>query len=320
MLNVGRSDSIFVEVLDYDRTELIVLDNGFEHNYDYWKNYFEKNIITQLSEDYRITLIITHPHNDHIGASFRFLTDYGSRVKECYFNNLSQYFSTDEMNVIYEYQAVENYSQIKIDKLIESIDNSKRIADELRIKCIPTYPIFSDSEFNKSTNFRVLSPSFGFFTSLINQIKSKLRDKTYTEIVPSKPIHDINPCVIIDQVRESNIVNMTSTIISFTDSNNYQYIFTSDASTHTLEDAIENGHSFDNCKIFQLPHHGSRRNINSNLLKFINPSEIWVSTDGKKRQTWIDSAACIKKIWPDIDLKITCHEGDLLFDTSIIKI
>lgn len=44
--------------------------------------------------------------------------------------------------------------------------------------------------------------------------------------------------------------------------------------------AEENGFDLNNYKICQLPHHGSRRSINSTWIAKFNPDQFWVSADG----------------------------------------
>lgn len=317
MLNVGRADAIIIEVLDDLSDKVIFLDTGFEHNYDHVKNYFELHIRPNLVDEFKITLIVTHPHKDHIGGVFNLIRDYSDYIEVCYFNNFYSFFSATDIEAIYDYTPHDDFGVIKISKLIESIEYSKNLVEILGKHKILLEPLLSDYIPISGQSFKVLSPSSTYYLSLIEKIKRQIADDSYAIERPAKPDHDDDPCNMIDQVIETNLVNMTSSIISFNDLRNNNYFFTSDCSTHSFDDALHNGFTFDNCVLLQLPHHGCRRNISSKLIKLIDPQIIWVSTNGKKLKTWIDTIACIKKSLIDIDLKITCHDEDLSLNTKV---
>ncbi|HAC16026.1 MAG TPA: hypothetical protein DCE78_08805, partial [Bacteroidetes bacterium] len=131
MLDVGRADSIIVEVFDSKNDTVIFIDAGFENDYETINQYFKNEIVPRLTEDFQIILVITHPHNDHIGGIKSILNDYGNRVKECFFNDLTKYLNQDEINQIQSYNTNESIGQNKIHKLRECIENSTILTETL---------------------------------------------------------------------------------------------------------------------------------------------------------------------------------------------
>ena len=116
------------------------------------------------------------------------------------------------------------------------------------------------------------------------------------------------PCAVVDEKNDTSAENLTSLIIQLTDGRNRRYLFTTDAGVDSFESAQNNGFDMTNFHIAQLPHHGSRRNINTNWLCKLNPHQYWVSAAGNKKHPRKAVIECIKKNLKDCKTYST-HKG-----------
>jgi beta-lactamase superfamily II metal-dependent hydrolase len=75
--------------------------------------------------------------------------------------------------------------------------------------------------------------------------------------------------------------NNSSAILAVVQSG-HKYLFTSDAGVPALQKASEQ-YKLDGCHWMQIPHHGSRRNINPALIEHFSPKYAWVSAEGSNK-------------------------------------
>lgn len=124
------------------------------------------------------------------------------------------------------------------------------------------------------------------------------------------------PCQIVDEVNDASPENLTNTVIQLTGSGK-KYILTADAGVDSF-DYME-GESFDNNNIemLQLPHHGSRRNINSSWIEKFKPNAFFVSAEGNAKHPRRAVINCIKRNLPGSKVYSThTHEVCLSFTTA----
>lgn len=76
--------------------------------------------------------------------------------------------------------------------------------------------------------------------------------------------------------------NNSSTVL-WTKYDTNQLLFTADAGIEALMEVKKKYYGIGNLRWMQIPHHGSRRNINEELINFFKPKTAFVSADGSKK-------------------------------------
>ena len=311
MLSVGDADAIILW-LKQDSTDIIVfLDGGKKGDgYEVIKHY-EKYIKPNLPNKPLLIVINSHPHHDHIGGLPEIISHFKTDIRRVYFNDPLQYIGYMQRNLITEYHQLNNTNR-QISALYESLKEVDSFKDLLNKYGLSPCPIFSDTNLGHSF-FSVLGPSEEFYkqkvqfftnkTSLENMRLLKEVEENINEVYEG-----LIPCKVVDEKNDASAENLTSTIIQLTDSSNRRYLFTADAGVDSFESAQENGFNMSNFHIVQLPHHGGRRNINTNWIGQFNPKQYWISAGGNKKHPRRAVIECIKKNLPDCKSYST-HKG-----------
>jgi beta-lactamase superfamily II metal-dependent hydrolase len=191
-----------------------------------------------------------------------------------------------------------------------------RTKDRLRyliaLHRIPTFTAFSDDQLDYSF-FSFLGPAKDFYVSKLQYFTDQKNLVKYAaSTLPESVVNEVDegnmPCEVIDEKNDDSAENQTSVLTQFIDSSNKRYLFPADAGVDSFEDAKARGFDLTNFCIVQLPHHGSRRNMNTNWVCDFNPNQFWVSADGATKTPRKALIQCIKKNLPNCKTYST-HKG-----------
>ncbi|MDB5141420.1 MAG: hypothetical protein JWQ66_133 [Mucilaginibacter sp.] len=114
-------------------------------------------------------------------------------------------------------------------------------------------------------------------------LKSLKGGEIITEELTSRQLLDLNN----DRSKENN-----SSVIMLFKPEEGKYLFTSDAGPVALKKACES-YDLTNLDWLDVPHHGSRYNLSSELIKKFNPKVAYISCDGSKHYP---STAVVKEL------------------------
>lgn len=313
MLAVGNADAIIIWYKELQSDTLLFLDTGNPGDGEKIIKHYEKYIAPYIAKDTKIIILISHPHNDHLGGLTFLLNYFKSRINTIYINDPNDYLNVIQNSLINEYFNKYGSSNKTIRMIYESLRSSNEV-----IKLIDAYKInrsvyFSDLNLGHKY-FRIKSPSMFFYTQQIQYFGDqknleKMAAVKYNDEEINEAVEGVKPCEIVDEINDDSSENICSSILEITDGNNWNYLFTADASVDSFISAQNSGKTFANFRIVQLPHHGSRRNINSNLIKALDPKTFWVSANGDKKHPRKAVLECIKKNLPLCKVYSTHHGG-----------
>lgn len=319
MLSVGDADAIILWVKKNNKDFIIFLDGGKPGDGIKVINHYDIYIKPHLPTKPIILVINSHPHRDHIGGLPEIINHFKTNIHRVYFNDPLKYVSLMQRNLISEYHK--KYSSSKqISALYESfkdVDNFKTVLTKYGLS---PHPIFSDTPLGHNL-FNVLGPSEAFYKQKVQFFTAKTSlERMHLLKEAEEDINEVEegnkPCVIVDEKNDTSAENLTSTIIQLTDSNNRRYLFTADSGVDSYESAQGNGFCMKDFYIVQLPHHGSRRNINTNWVCKFNPNQYWVSAAGNKKHPRRAVIECIKKNLPYCEVFSTHKCNDIYITTS----
>lgn len=312
MLNVGNADAIIIWFREGNSDALLFIDGGNKKDSDTIIKHYEEYIAPYITSNTPILFINTHPHKDHIGGLYDLVSYFKTKISIFYINNPDEYLTTFNKSLINDYFYKYGSTSKRIKAFYESLDDASNLINLIDSYKINRSVYFSDVDLEHSL-FQIKSPSMDFYAQQIQHFaESSNLEKIATTILAEESVNEVlegvTPCKIVDEKNDNNAENISSAIIEITDSNNRNYLFTSDASVDSFISSMGNGFNYTNYKIVQLPHHGSRRNINSNLIKIFNPEQFWVSANGDQKHPRKAVLECVKKNLPSCKIYST-HKG-----------
>lgn len=276
-------DAILIEIFDdNDKPHIVIIDGGYSEDGQRIVDY----LVGKYGKEDKITVDVvfnTHPDLDHISGLKTILESDLLNVEYLIFNrpwrdaSLKKEWFTD--------------GRITQDSLVNRIRESFSMADDLesiaKKKGIKIYSGKAGFTVWKST-IQVLGPSDKLYQKKL-LISDKTPDcflsqynKPYKHII--LPEEDYNPrngeaIEWIDDEQTSDI-NQTSMIIALV-LGDLKVLFTGDAGKEAINEALDlwetAGHKATDFTIVQLPHHGSRKNIDPAIIKRLNAKEYIIS-------------------------------------------
>lgn len=291
MLDVKNADAFLVHFWD-DETNyeyVVLIDGG---NYEDGKtiaNFIKKNY-TQKSID---LVICSHCDKDHFGGLVYLL----EQQRDNGYDNMyiSQIWVTDPSNYISLGQVKWITSKWTLNvraRSVYDLDEKRNLLDILdQIPSIKCYEPFSDANNKNQTNgcanglFSVVGPSIKYYKSLVLDFRNDLKRKKNgydsdesqeqkAELKEGKAFSQ----TLADADDDPSPHNRSSVILLFQPSDGKKFLFMGDA----CRDSINN---LDNCELIKnvdwlkVPHHGSKHNLDNDMINHIHPEVAYISTE-----------------------------------------
>ncbi|HIF9450630.1 TPA: ComEC/Rec2 family competence protein [Photobacterium damselae] len=261
-------DAISIRIKDDITQSVIVIDGGYKDNgpilADHIRKYYDTDIIDLI--------ISTHPDSDHING-LSYLID-NMQVKKLMiskpweFDNLTEHFKDGRFTE----QSLGKKISESLNKAVELVNQ----ADKNGIEVIT--PSAGKTLMYSSAQLVILGPSEDYYKELLPKILEEKpvenENKSFEDILNNTfddAISMIKSIWGIDNLSEDVITSPlnSSSIITLIKCDGNNLLFTGDSGVEALDQAYStyNTHSLGvPLKLFQVPHHGSRRNISSNIL------------------------------------------------------
>lgn len=273
--------------------KVVVIDTGFTSDGER----IRYHINTYYKVDTVDLIIITHPDLDHIGGLNYILENMD--VKELWIHRPSLHRKGVQVD---NGRVTENSKTKRLRECKAKIEEAIGIAKE---KGIIIKEPFQGLNFNdENGSILVLAPTKEDYESLLPEFIGE-KSLNFSENTKEKvkiPITLYNDEDDLDDKDTTSAVNKSSTVILFCCDNDYS-LFTGDSGIETLERAYEyltRSHNYNyflnNLKLFQIPHHGSKRNLGPSILNKLFPE--W------RDYSYISAViSCAKKNDTDVTLK-----------------
>lgn len=289
--NVGTEskggDAILIEVFDEnDNSHIAIIDGGYSEDGQRIVDY----LVERYGEDKKVIVDVvfnTHPDLDHISGLKTILESDKLEVANLVFNRPWR-----DAGLKKEWFAD---GRITKDSLIDRIRDSFSMADDLEniafrkgvkiYKAVPGLTVW-----NKT--IQVLGPSKELYKKML-LISDKTPDsflskynKPYQHVDLSE--EDYNPVSgkVIEWIddEQTSEINQTSMIIAL-ELGKLKVLFTGDAGKEAINSALDfwekSGNKASDFTIVQLPHHGSRKNIDPEIISRMNARRYIISCPPK---------------------------------------
>ncbi|WP_394660501.1 ComEC/Rec2 family competence protein [uncultured Chryseobacterium sp.] len=279
MLNVGNADAIILRYLDAgDREYIVVIDAGKTEEHG-------KMVVDHINKHTNkksIDLAIsTHPDTDHIRGFFYIIEHmiiqefwiHDPKLHKIDESEIKSFFDTD-------------YFEKGLKYVVESLNFSKdliAIIDEKQID--RKQPLEGRSHPN--IPIKVLGPSPEYYKEKLNSFRDI--HLLYESIVIEKAVSDNlnleDRANEFDRLIDRSNENNSSTILLFS-GDNKKVLFTSDAGPEAILPVIEK-YDLKNLDFLDVPHHGSKNNLNTAIMSRLNPGTAYISCGGSNPDQYI---------------------------------
>lgn len=305
MLSVGNADAIIVWLKDQQNNSyVIVIDGGNKKDGEKVISHLEKYILGSKASG-KIApdlLISTHHDKDHIGGLIEVVNHYKGNIGEVWVNNPAEHMG----NLAYGYlkESFANKSALKqyqvIQESLTNLDDFITVVDKYKI---PRYDALAGRSKHDGI-IQILGPSKDFYKSLLpgmdgleKFVKSEA-DWAYNSIFGKSAINEAleesSPCPIVDEENETSATNNSSVILQILARGGNKYLFTGDAGVAAFKD-VQKRSSLESIHWLDVPHHGSRRNLSSELIDTMTPSVCYISAEGSHKHPRRALVNCLKK-------------------------
>lgn len=296
MLNVGNADAIILRYFNPSGTEYVVVIDAGNKN-DGIKVADQINAYTD--QKFIDLAICTHPDNDHIGGFFYLIENI--RIDEFWIHDPANHVDISEVR-----KAITEASLTKkMNKITESIDNNMNLLDLIRKKGILHKEPFTGVK-HEYIPLTVLGPSIPFYESLIKNfrdVKQLFEEEKRLEYDDKEEYENEyeylfeSLSLTLDADDDKSSENNSSTIIAFHPDNGKKYLFTADTGPMALQHVVDYyGEWTKGLDWLDVPHHGSKKNLNSSLIKHFSPKVAFISGKGKRKYPSQAVVNALKKV------------------------
>lgn len=298
MLNVGNADAIILRYFDNSGTEyVVVIDAGNKND--------GKKVADQINaytdQKFIDLAICTHPDNDHIGGFFYLIENI--RIDEFWIHDPASHVDILEVR-----KAITEASLTKkMNKITESIENNVSLLELIRKKGISHKEPFTGVTHNYIP-LTVLGPSIPFYESLVKNfrdVKELFEEEKRLEYDDQEEYGRLLQLLYemdslsetLDEDDDKSSENNSSTIIAFHPDNGKKYLFTADTGPIALQEVVDLYPEWTkNLDWLDVPHHGSKKNLNSSLIKHFSPKIAFISGKGKRKYPSQAVVNALKKV------------------------
>lgn len=301
---------------DPSKQTIILIDGGFPDTGNEIINHLDKYYNNKRNINF---VISTHPDEDH-SAGLSVVLQY------CHVNYLLMHKPWDHAKDIKDFFKSKNITvsglEDRIEKSLQNVSDLEDIAIKKNITIIEPFEMLN---FLPET-LHILGPSKEYYENLLLNFKATPTPKEayesplYSALLNkfSKTVDDNYLKDLLNDDNDTNTPeNKTSTIILII-INGEKFLFTGDAGKESLFNAIRfannSGISLTDLNFLDVPHHGSKRNLCSSILKYIKSDTAFISapkddTDHPSKK--VTNALIKKNIKAYINReKIICHAKD----------
>ena len=261
---------------DRDEYRVVVIDAGFEEG--------GNKVVEQIKNIYNTEtidlLVSTHPDNDHSGGIVNILEQL--KVKKIWMH--CPWKHTENISKLFNHPAVtDNSVENRIEKGLSIAKDIESKAEELGIPIEEPFSGLMDD----TKKLLVLGPSESYYLKeLLPNFRCTPEPKSFIKIM-SEGIENLSESIknyfeerwdleTLDNGGTTTAENNSSVILLLMVDDNYHVLFTADAGQPAIQKVVDlfdsAEYDYSKIKFIQVPHHGSHRNINPDILdKLIGP-------------------------------------------------
>lgn len=251
--------------------KVVLIDGGFTAS--------REQVVRHLSDYYKTNtidvVISTHPDSDHISG-------LNTVLEKCVVKQLLMHKPWEHAEEIKNLFKSERASYTGIEKSLKQASDLEQLALSKNIEIVEPF------QGTNGLSMHILGPSIDFYRQLVPNFRSTPEPKssilTPIKDVYKKAINWIEDHVGVDLLNDdedTTSAENNSSVITLFEIDGQKILFTGDSGKTALLNAIEYANTFgvslSDLSFFDVPHHGSKRNISSKILSSIGSKTAFIS-------------------------------------------
>ena len=312
MIDVKAADAFLIHyVEDNGESHIIMVDSG---NYDdadkiltHIRTHYDKVKKSGWSGYVIDAAIVTHPDDDHIGGFVHILEDLqAGKLYDICFNCFWVNDPTKHEFVPNDVQRIQ--TQKSLDARLKCVynykeDSKKNLLDLIDSAGIARTEVFA-GDYLDEPQITIISPTRDFYESLLPKFRNKLNfhwalealeDNSYSskddisdETTLSKTLDDATD--------DTSAHNQSSIVFLLETDEKQKFLFTGDAGRDAFNHVPQTllGKVKD-VTWMKVPHHGSKHNLDSTIIKHVNPEIAYISTEKQGKYLNRSTVFALKK-------------------------
>jgi len=291
MLSLGDADCILVSRWENGTVTRVLIDGGKISDPPKIKAFLQSQGVYYIDH-----VVCSHPHDDHIGGLTDLLLDRSLNFGKVWFQNPMRFFDMAKVSLRIEVSKMLSNSTTETNQyesISKAFQNSENLLAVLSRRGIAYEEPFQGKQIAFLT---VCGPEESYLrelylnyqngsklSAIVNNLKfQELEDKLDALLEKHNVLEEVNS---LDDNPQTDPINNTCTVL-VAEFNGKFYLFTADVGVEGLNNALDYLGSFfslGDCRWIQIPHHGSRRNINSKIISLLKPPLAYVSAAGNRK-------------------------------------
>lgn len=312
MIDVKAADALLIHyVEDNGLSHIIMVDSG---NYEdaekiltHIRTHFDKVKMPGWSGYVIDAAIVTHPDDDHIGGFVHMLEDFQA-------NELCDFrFNWFWVNDPAKHEFVPDYvqrirTQKSLDVRLKSVynykeDPKKNLLDLIDSLGIKRTEVFAGDHLDRP-KITIISPTRDYYESLLSKFRNKLKFHWELEALEENSYSiedDISDettlSKTLDDAKDDVSAHNQSSIVFLLETDEKQkFLFMGDAGRDAFNHVPQNLLSIiKDVTWMKVPHHGSKHNLDSLIIKHVNPETAYISTEKQGKYLNRSTVFALKK-------------------------
>ncbi len=312
ILNVGDADAIIIKYREQANYRWItaVIDAGNIGDGEKVKSYIDiyngKYII-----DYAFC---THPDKDHKGGFFDLIEDNSVMIKKMYLMDPCSCLTIRDFQNVVDKDTARKIARLPFNHPDNPAKNLINIAMAKGIFC----QVLSNTRCPEMPLF-VLGPTVDYYRKtalgMIQEFTELTEDSDLEKYNEQDDLLEEEAKSVIDEEDDDSYSNMSSLVLLFAPGEK-RFLLTGDANCSSLEEILsKNGGALENC-ILKVPHHGSKHNLNTQIINMLKPTSAVISAKGSRKHP---STGIVYWLSKYCNVYSTHKSGDLTYSSEPAK-
>jgi beta-lactamase superfamily II metal-dependent hydrolase len=312
MLDVKAADAFLIHyVEDNGCSHIIMVDSGNYSDADkiirHIRAYYDTVKINNWTGYVIDYAVVSHPDDDHIGGFVHMLENIrDGRLKDFRFNAF--WINDPTKHEFVPDDVVGVRTQKTLDAKLKSVYDYKEDASKNLLDLIDLVGVWREEafarEFMRSPKITILSPTVEYYESLLPKFRNRLKFHWALEALEENGYSEDNDTSdtqslsrTLDNASDDNSAHNQSSIVFLLETDNgKKYLFTGDAGrdafNHVPQELLG---SFKGVDWMKVPHHGSKHNLDSSIIKHVNPKVAYISTEKTGKYLNLCTVFALKK-------------------------
>jgi beta-lactamase superfamily II metal-dependent hydrolase len=277
MFSVGNADSILVTRWEVGVAPRVLIDGANPGSSEEIVEGLISRGIRHLEH-----VVSTHHHDDHAGGLPGIIGD-----PRLTFGRLWMHQPARHLNATSTMSALRKSGcQVIEESLRKSFETASEVMKTASARNIPVSEPFTKAIVGF---LNVCGPTQEYYEKLLSTFLDPDKIKQLEESFAEQEFADEQMDVLAAIVKSESLLENPQTspennasVILATMFKASKYVFTADAGAEALHLALK-AYQIGDCAWFQLPHHGSYRNITKGLIQIFNPKTVFVSAKGNNK-------------------------------------